>query len=54
MGNDDSIELSFETDKAFKPSESEPNSKDERELGIQIYELFFGEKLTRMKDKHNR
>jgi len=48
MGNDDSIELTFETDKAFKPSVSEPNSKDERELGIQIYGLFFGEKLTRM------
>jgi hypothetical protein len=48
MGNDDSIELTLETDKAFLPSVSEPNSKDERELGIQIYELFFGEKLARM------
>ncbi len=48
MGNDDNIELTLETDKAFMPSVSEPKSKDERELGIQIYELFFGEKLARM------
>ncbi len=48
MGNDDSIELTLETDKTFIPSVSEPQSEDKRELGMQIYELFLGEKLARM------
>jgi MoaA/NifB/PqqE/SkfB family radical SAM enzyme len=44
MGEDDKISLIFETDKVFLPSEINPDITDNRELGIQIYHLLFGEK----------
>jgi MoaA/NifB/PqqE/SkfB family radical SAM enzyme len=45
MGEDDNLSLIIETDKIFVPSALNPEIKDNRELGIQIYNLFFGEKL---------
>jgi MoaA/NifB/PqqE/SkfB family radical SAM enzyme len=46
MRNDDRISLMIETDKTFVPSEWRSMSKDNRELGIQVYQLFFGENLV--------
>jgi hypothetical protein len=45
MGEEDKISLIIETDNVFLPSEVNPEITDSRELGIQIYHLFFGEKL---------
>jgi hypothetical protein len=43
MGTDDEFRLTIETDKTFIPSELDQNAKDDRELGIQIYFLYFRE-----------
>ena len=45
MGEDEKISLIIETDNVFLPSRVNPGITDNRELGIQIYHLFFGEKL---------
>ena len=47
MGKDDTVALEIETDKVFVPSAQNPGNEDNRELGIQVYRLFFGEKLSR-------
>ena len=44
MGTNDEFSLKFETDKTFVPAKLDPNSKDNRELGIQIFFLYFREK----------
>ena len=44
MGNNDEFSLKFETDKTFVPAKLDPNSKDSRELGIQVFFLYFREK----------
>lgn len=41
LGEEDEFTLSFETDKTFTPSKINPQSKDNRELGVQIYFLYF-------------
>jgi MoaA/NifB/PqqE/SkfB family radical SAM enzyme len=51
MGKDKKLSLAIETDKTFVPSVLDPGSKDNRELGIQIYHLFFGEKLENPKSQ---
>lgn len=43
MGNEDEIKLIIETDKTFVPSQLDPSVKDDRELGVQIYFLYFRE-----------
>lgn len=45
MGNSDEFSLKIETDKAFIPAKIFPNSKDNRELGAQIFFIYFREKL---------
>jgi hypothetical protein len=45
MGNGDEFSLKFETDKVFVPANVFPNSKDNRELGAQIFFVYFREKL---------
>lgn len=45
MGEDDEFTLTIETDKTFIPSAINPQSKDKRELGVQIYFLYFRESL---------
>jgi MoaA/NifB/PqqE/SkfB family radical SAM enzyme len=45
MGENNKVTLIIETDKIFVPFELNPGIKDNRELGIQIYHLFFGEKF---------
>lgn len=45
MGNDYEFKLTIETDKTFVPSTTNPATKDNRELGIQIYFLYFREAL---------
>jgi uncharacterized protein YlaN (UPF0358 family) len=42
MGNDEKIRFSIHTDRFFIPSKTEPGSKDKRELGLQIFEIYFG------------
>lgn len=44
MGADDEFSLKFETDKVFFPDKIIPNSKDNRELGAQIFFIYFREK----------
>ena len=44
MGTNDEFSLKFETDKTFVPAKLDPNSKDNRELGIQVFFLYFREK----------
>jgi hypothetical protein len=51
MGEDNELSLAIETDKIFVPSLWDPGSKDNRELGIQVYSLFFGEKLENPKSR---
>jgi hypothetical protein len=46
MRDNDEITLRIETDKTFVPSERDSKSRDNRELGIQVYQLFFGENLV--------
>lgn len=45
MGDADEFSLKFECDKVFSPDKVFPNSKDNRELGAQIFFLYFREKL---------
>ena len=44
MGENSTVKLIIETDKIFVPSEQNPGNNDTRELGVQVYHLFFGEK----------
>lgn len=44
-GANTDFQLTFETDKTFIPAKIKPNAKDERELGMQIYFVYFREKL---------
>jgi len=43
LGSEDEFKLVIETDKTFIPSEQDANANDDRELGIQIYFLYFRE-----------
>ena len=43
LGSEDEFKLVIETDKTFIPSELDANANDDRELGIQIYFLYFRE-----------
>ncbi|MCU0237560.1 MAG: hypothetical protein MUC72_10820 [Acidobacteria bacterium] len=45
MGAGDEFSLRFECDKVFSPEKVFPNSKDNRELGTQIFFIYFREKL---------
>ena len=45
MGTGDEFSLKIETDKVFVPANVFPNSKDNRELGAQIFFIYFREKL---------
>jgi len=45
MGDKDLFNLTIETDKTFVPSQVNPASKDNRQLGIQVYFLYFREKI---------
>ncbi len=45
MGQADEFSLKIETDRVFVPSKVFPNSKDNRELGAQIFFIYFREKL---------
>ncbi|HDP93918.1 MAG TPA: hypothetical protein ENN40_00985 [Candidatus Aminicenantes bacterium] len=45
MGDDYEFRFTIETDKAFVPAMLDPQSSDKRELGIQIYFLYFREAL---------
>ncbi len=47
MGEEGTCSLIFETDKVFTPSALDPGNADNRKLGIQIYYLFFGEKMLK-------
>ncbi len=44
LGNSDEFNLTFETDKTFIPEKIETNSKDNRELGFQIFMIYVREK----------
>ena len=44
MGENDKIILEISTDKTFIPSEVDSQATDSRELGVQVYDLFFGKK----------
>jgi len=44
MGDKDEFSLKFETDKTFVPNKIDSNNKDNRELGIQVFFLYFREK----------
>lgn len=45
MGNDYEFKLTIETNKTFVPSTINPDTNDNRELGIQIYFLYFREAI---------
>lgn len=45
MGAGDEFSLKIETDKIFVPAKVFPGSNDNRELGMQIYFIYFREKL---------
>ncbi|MCK4760789.1 MAG: hypothetical protein KAW12_01225 [Candidatus Aminicenantes bacterium] len=45
MGREDEFKLTIETDKTFTPSVVIPGSKDTRELGVRIYNLYFRENI---------
>jgi len=45
MGAGDEFSLKIETDKVFVPAKVFPGSNDNRELGMQIYFIYFREKL---------
>lgn len=45
MGNDYEFKLTIETNKTFVPSTLNPDTNDNRELGIQIYFLYFREAI---------
>ncbi len=44
MGKEHEFPLTLETDKVFIPSALDPESSDSRELGMQVHQLFFGER----------
>jgi hypothetical protein len=46
MGDNDEFSLTIESDKVFVPAQVLPGSKDSRELGAQIFFIYFREKLT--------
>jgi hypothetical protein len=41
MGQNADFQLQLETDKTFIPSKLNPSVSDSRELGIQVYFLYF-------------
>jgi len=43
MGSEDEFKLIIETDKTFIPSELDANVNDDRELGVQVFFLYFRE-----------
>ena len=43
MGDEPEFKLTIETNKTFVPSSVNPDNKDNRELGVQIYLLYFRE-----------
>ena len=43
LGNKDEFKLTVESDKTFIPSALNPGFKDVRELGVQVFFLYFGE-----------
>ncbi|MCP4216232.1 MAG: hypothetical protein GY765_16410 [bacterium] len=43
MGKEDEFKLTIETDKTFVPSALNPEIKDDRELGVQVFFLYFRE-----------
>jgi hypothetical protein len=45
MGTGDEFSLKIETDRVFVPAKVFPDSKDNRELGAQIFFIYFREKL---------
>ena len=45
MGTADDFKLIIETDKTFIPSQLDPSVKDDRELGVQVYFLYFRENI---------
>ena len=45
MGNNKRVNFSIHTNRSFNPSKCEPGCKDNRELGLQIHEIYFG-KMT--------
>ena len=45
MGAGDEFSLKIETDKVFVPAKLIPGSNDSRELGLQIFFIYFREKL---------
>jgi hypothetical protein len=45
MGNDDEFKLTIETDKTFIPSDLNKDINDDRELGVQIFFLYFRENI---------
>jgi len=45
MGTADDFKLVIETDKTFIPSQLDPLIKDDRELGVQVYFLYFRENI---------
>ncbi|MBN2345455.1 MAG: hypothetical protein JXO51_03625 [Candidatus Aminicenantes bacterium] len=45
MGDGDEFSLRIETDKVFVPAKVLPDSKDNRELGAQIFFIYFREKV---------
>jgi MoaA/NifB/PqqE/SkfB family radical SAM enzyme len=45
LGKDKEITLCIHTDRSFIPAEWEPGNQDKRELGLQIHEIYFGERV---------
>lgn len=45
LGKDREIILSIHTDRSFVPAECDPENQDERELGLQFHEIYFGERV---------
>ncbi len=45
LGNESEFKLTIETDKTFIPSEINPEINDSRELGVQIFFLYYRESL---------
>jgi hypothetical protein len=45
LGKDREVVLRIHTDRSFVPAEWEPGNQDDRELGLQIHEIYFGERV---------
>lgn len=45
MGNNKRVNFSIHTNRSFNPSKCEPGCNDNRELGLQIHEIYFGKKI---------